>query len=62
MLSVLAEGKTARDSPSAMAEDIALLKHAMDNKGKVESALQELEQHLGADASIEDIVKAIKQE
>lgn len=59
VMSMIAQGKTARDRPTEIAEDIALLKHAMNNP-ELQRALQELDRELGSEPSQEAIERAIK--
>lgn len=60
VLSVLMQGKTARDEEEDIAEDIALLRHAMQNRAAVEDALKEVDKVVGPDASARKIAGALK--
>jgi hypothetical protein len=48
-----------RDAPEEIAEDIALLKHALGKRTQVEDALKALDEVVGPNASVTDIAKAI---
>ena len=60
VLSVLMAGKTARDEEEDIAEDIALLRHAMQNRAAVDDALKEVDTVVGPNASAQEIADVLK--